>query len=363
MTMGIPLLEGLVIQMNNLLKKPARLAGLMFLGSVLASAQGLAQPGAVNYVEGQVRLDGETITNKQIGSAVVNAGHVLQTGNGKAEMLLTPGVFVRLNDRTAVRMVTPSLSNTRIELLSGQVMVEAAQVEKENHIVVAANGADTRLWRHGIYEFSTNPAWLRVYDGKAEVALSGHSRNAYKGDEIALVDNPKLKTSGFNLKNTESSDDLYAWSKLRADYMAQANMSAAETYYAGGPGWYGAGWYWDPYFASYAWLPGDGFFWDPFGFGFFSPGYWGAWAPYWGYGYLGHGYGWRVPGRAIAGRPGGAITRGSAAASTIRSGGFGGARGGFGAARALGGGMRGGFGGGMRGGFGGGMRGGFGGRR
>jgi len=337
----------------------------MFLGSFLASAQGLPEPGAVNYVEGQVRLDGRTITNKQIGSVTVGAGHVLQTDNGKAEMLLTPGVFVRLGDHSAVKMVTPSLSNTHIQLMSGRAMVEAAQVEKENHIVVTANGADTRLWRHGIYEFSANPAWVRVYDGKAEVALAGHSRNAYKGDAIALTGNPKLKTSGFSLKNAENSDDLYAWSKLRADYMAQANMSAAQTYYAGGPGWYGEGWYWDPYFASYAWLPGDGFFWDPFGFGFFSPGYWGAWAPYWGYGYLGHG--WHVPGHGIAGRPGGAITRGSAAGTAIR-GGF--ARGGSFGGRAFGGGvhggfggMHGGFGGGMHGGFGGGMHGGFGGRR
>ncbi len=324
--------------MFTLLKTPARVAGFLFFGAALAAAQGgMGQPGTVNYVEGQAKLDGQAITNKQIGSAVVGAGHVLQTGQGKAEMLLTPGVVVRLADHSAVQMVSPSLTDTHIRLISGSAMIEAAQVEKENHIAVTVDGSDTRIVRHGIYEFSANPAWVRVYDGKAEAEMNGHSRNIYKGDEVALVaGNAKLKTGDFNLKQTESSDNLYAWSKLRADYMAQANMSAAEQYYAGGPGWYGAGWYWDPYMDSYAWLLADGFMWDPFGYGYFSPGYWAAYAPYWGYGLHGYGRGYGYGyGRGVIGRPGVAITRNSQAGAAMRGGyaapAVGGYRGSFGA--------------------------------
>jgi len=360
--------------MIRLINSPARAAGLIFMASALALAQseparqpegGYAQPGTVNYVEGQVTLDGQSIARNQVGSTVAEPGHVLQTANGKAEMLLTPGVFVRLGDHSAVKMISASLSDTRIELTAGRVMVETAEVEKENHIVVTDAGTDTRLVKHGIYEFSVNPAWGRVYDGKAEVQWDGRSNNMYKGEQIAFnSNNPKLKTRGFSVKQTEASDNLYAWSKLRADYSAQANMSAAEMYYAGGPGWYGTGWYWDPYFDSYAWLLADGFLWDPFGFGYFSPGYWGVYAPYFGYGRFGYGYGYALGrpgyGRGSAGLPGGAIARGSARAAVIGGGGIG-ARGGFGGAGA----MRGGFGGAaaMRGGFGGGMHGGFGGRR
>jgi hypothetical protein len=339
----------LVIQMFDLLKNPARVAGIMFAGCVMAAAQvNFAQPGTVNYVEGQVRLDGKALTNKQVGSAVAGAGHVLSTGNGKAEMLLTPGVFVRLEDHSAVKMVTPSLSNTHIQVVAGRAMVEAAQVEKENHIAVTLGDTNTRIVKRGIYEFSASPAWTRTFDGKAEVERAGRSSNVYKGDEVALdPQNAKLKTQDFSVKQAESQDDLYTWSKLRADYVAQANMSAAERYYAGGPGWYGAGWYWDPYFDSYTWLLADRFLWDPFGFGYFSPGYWGVYAPYGVYGY-GHGFG--------HGFPHGAITRGSAVGAAISSGGVSPARGAFSGARSFGG-----FGG-MHGGFGG-MHGGFGGRR
>jgi hypothetical protein len=34
---------------------------------------------------------------------------------------------------------------------------------------------------------------------------------------------------------------------------------------------YGPNWYWDPYFASYSFLPYGGFLYSPFGFGFYSP--------------------------------------------------------------------------------------------
>jgi len=360
--------------MDSLLKRPARIAGTVCLASLLLAGQAVAgqaaavnipqmrfaQPGTVNYVEGQAKLDGQAIDQKSVGSAVVGQGQALQTSNGKVEMLLTPGVFLRLGPNSTVKMVSPSLSDTRVQLMQGQAMMEVANFQKENHIQVALGAADTTIKGRGIYEFTTAPALARVYDGKAEVEMDEHARNLEKGDQIALDPaNAKLKTQDFDLKKTEASDDLYAWSKLRADYTAQANMSAAETYAGYGaytPGWYGTGWYWDPYFGQYAFLMADGFLWDPFGFGFFSPGYWYAYAPYMGFGYYGHGYWGRgYYGHGFAGRPGGAITRTSAPGMAIGSG-FHATAGGFHSAPAFGGGFHG-------GGFGGFHGGGFGGRR
>lgn len=370
--------------MLNLLKKPVQVAGIMFATGILAAAQGgIAQPGTVNYVEGQVSLDGQSITTQKIGSTLVSPGHVLATNDGKAEMLLTPGVFLRLAPHSAVQMVSPSLSDTRVELVRGQTMMEVADFEKENHIEVMVGGTGVTVESRGIYEFSGNPPWARTFDGKAEVEQGGRSKEIFKGDQVVLgASNPKLKTQDFNVKRTESADDLYAWSKLRADYTAQANMSAAATYENYGPGWYGAGWYWDPAFDEYAFLLGDGFMWDPFGYGFFSPGYWGLYAPYFGYGGYGYargGYGFGHGGYGYGHgvRPGfgGAIARNSAAGAALGSGTRGGsgfgrvAGGGFsrggGAVRMGGGGfsrMGEGFGGMHGGGFGGGMHGG-GGRR
>jgi len=331
---------------------------MIFATSLLAAAQGrFAQPGTVNYVEGQVNLDGQSITLQKIGSTLVGPGQVLRTADGKAEMLLTPGVFVRLGAHSAVKMISPSLSDTRVELVEGQTMLEVAAIEKENHIEVAVGGARATIERRGIYEFSANPPMARVFDGKAVVRMDDRSNSVYKGEEVALAAaNPKLKTRGFNVKQAQLADDLYAWSKLRADYTAQANMSAAAAAYRGsGPGWYGAGWYWDPYFDQYAFLLADGFLWDPFGFGFFSPWYWGAYAPYLGYGGYGYGHGGFWHGTRPVPGTGGAITRGSAAGAALGAG-SGGMRGGFAAVPGGFGRMGGGFGGMHGGGFGGGGR-------
>ncbi len=84
-----------------------------------------------------------------------------------------------------------------------------------------------------------------------------------------------LKSQGFN-KNAVEAEDLYRWSKLRGEYVAEANIDAAQTVMVNG-GWYGPGWYWDPYWSFYSYLPGYGMLWSPWGWGLYSPGWvWSA---------------------------------------------------------------------------------------
>ena len=37
------------------------------------------------------------------------------------------------------------------------------------------------------------------------------------------------------------------------------------------PGWSGAGWYWDPWFGAWTFIPDDGILYSQFGWGFYSP--------------------------------------------------------------------------------------------
>lgn len=336
--------------MRNLLKTSGRLAGTLFAAALLLSAQGqtkIARPGTVNYVEGIVSINGQSLGAKQMGNTELAPGQVLETQDGKAEMLLTPGVFLRLNDHSAVKMISPSLTDTRVELLRGTAMMEAAQVEKENHLDVMDHGANTVIQKHGIYAFRADQPMVAVFEGEAQVQQNDRTAKLKKGKEVALgADNPDLKVQKFDVKKTEDTDPLYAWSKLRSEYVAEANMSLAQTVVVGGgPGWwYGTGWYWNPYFDSWAFMPGAGYLYSPFGWGFYSPAYWGAYyAPYYRFG--------RYP--ILPGRVG-AFNRGSAfrTAPAFRSSGafrsapaFRSASPGFRPAPAVGGGS---FGGGMR---------------
>jgi len=72
---------------------------------------------------------------------------------------------------------------------------------------------------------------------------------------------------------------------MRSQYLANASAQVAENYVGGGPGWAGTGWYWDPAFSMYGFIPADGWFYGPFGYPFFSPYWAGYYWPAIGFGY------------------------------------------------------------------------------
>ncbi len=249
---------------------------------VSAKAANAAAPGAVNYIEGQVSLNGNELTSKSIGSAEVGRNQVIETGQGKAEILLTPGVLLRLGDHSAVRMVSPELIDTQVELTKGRALVEVTQLFKNNRIMVQDNGSATTLEKDGIYGFNADQPRVRVFDGKAKVVSDDTSVELKKGKELNL--NGPLKAEKFDRKAVEKVDPLYQWSNLRSEYLAEASANAAQVVVMN-RGWYGPGWYWDPYGSMYSFLPGAGVLYSPFGYGYYSP----FGSPY-GYGY-GYGYG------------------------------------------------------------------------
>ncbi|MDE3198397.1 MAG: FecR domain-containing protein [Acidobacteriota bacterium] len=236
-----------------------------------------AVPGTVNYVEGQVSLDGRALTAAQNGSAALAANQMLSVADGKAEVLLSPGSFLRVGSNSEVRMIAPELSDPRVEVVRGEAMLEVDYKPKMARLGVMERGANIEVLKEGLYRFDADEAAIQVIDGKAAVTDNGQTKDVGKGKQVTLSGGP-LKTVSFNRK---AEDDLYRWSDVRASYLAQANEASAQTIYMdGGWGWgWGPGWFWNPYFDTFAWLPGDGFFWSPFGYPFFSPGY-VSYAPY-----------------------------------------------------------------------------------
>ncbi len=251
-----------------------------------------AVPGTLNYVEGQTSISKEVLNSKSIGSAEVQPGQSLDTGNGKAEVLLTPGVFLRVGDNSSVKMISPSLTNTEVGVNQGEAMIEVAEIHPENYIRVTEDGATAQLLKTGLYDFDQKQQELRVFDGKALVEDGGAQVKVKGGHELSLASGAPLKANKFD-KDAYQENDLYRWSDLRSEYLAEANVDAARIYEINGwgpwgAGWWGAGWYWDPWFSAYTFIPGDGFLYGPFGCVFYSP-WWVYRAPLYWYGF-GHGY-------------------------------------------------------------------------
>jgi len=230
-----------------------------------------ARPGTINYIEGQATLNGQPIAANS--RAELAQGQTIATANGKAEVLLTPGVFVRLGENSSLTMVSPDLTKTEVQLNSGRAEVEVDQIYKQNDLLVDEGPSQTKLLDHGLYAFDANTPTLRVFDGKAAVSPSKDATKwvTVKGGHQLALDGTAAKTTDFDRKEVATNDPLYNWGKLRSEYLGQSNVNLAEQY-AGAPGFY-PGWLWDPALYSYTWLPGNGLFWNPYGFGFYSPYY------------------------------------------------------------------------------------------
>jgi hypothetical protein len=291
------------MNMKNIMSKGWQTALILIATATVAAGVttngSVPEPGALNYVEGQVSLDGQSLSPKSVHGESLEPNQVLETGSGNAEVLLTPGVFLRVGNNTEVRMISPDLADTRVQLVNGKAMLEVAELFKQNNLGVVVNGATTQIEKQGLYAFNASQPSAAVLDGEARVFVQDQSIKLKKGHEINLSGTQSLKAYKVD-KAALNNDSLYRWSELRSEYEAAANVDAARTVIVNG-GWYGAGWYWDPFWSMYSFLPGNGILYSPFGWGFYSPG-WVAYAPY----YFG-----RYP--VIAGRTGYARAGGTVA--------------------------------------------------
>jgi len=281
------------------------LLGLGIAGAPAFADQALrqpARPGTVNYIEGTAALDGQPFISKDVGNAILEQGQELTTGAGKAEILLTPGVFLRLDSNSAVKMLKPDLTLTQVELDKGRAGVEVDEIHDQNDLQVIDAGVTTRLDKNGYYEFDADKPMAMVFKGMAKSEVADGKWREIKGHHELLLnggDNgqplAKEKPADFDIN---SADDLYNWSSLRSEYLAEANNEIAGQY---GSEPFVPGWYWDPYGWDYTFI-GAGPFYSPFGWGFYPFG-WGGWdgAPLYGhrfgYRYGGYGHAGTVAGR------------------------------------------------------------------
>lgn len=262
-----------------------------------------AKSGLVHYIEGQVLLDDKAVEVKYSQFPEVRQNQVLKTIEGRAEVLLTPGVTLRLAENSSFRMVSNSLSDTRVEALSGSVMIEHGEMAKDNQVSLMYKDRSITFVKSGLYRLDAQTGDFRVYQGEAKIAVAGQTMTAKEAREVQL--NAAVLTA---MKfDTKDDDEFYRWASRRASYIAMANVSSAKalhdsgymsSYGGGYGGGYGAGygagmWDWNPYFGMFTYVPFGGMYYSPFGYGYFTPylvgGFYNNYYGGYGYGYGGYG--------------------------------------------------------------------------
>jgi len=269
-------------------------------GGATAFAQSVisARSGMIHFVEGQVYLGDQPVETKFGNFPEVKENGLLRTEDGRAEVLLTPGVFLRLGENSSFRMVTNRLIDTRLELLSGTAIIEAEDIGKDNSVTMVYKDATVHFAKKGLYRLDADPGELRVFEGLAEVTAADNTAEVKDAHLIAL------NTLAISKFDKNATDALDRWSARRGEYVAMANVGAANSVrtslFSGGGGLYGsgfgtygtggglygnscgsmyggggmfnAGWYFNPYFGMYSFVPCmDGAMYSPYGYRFWNP--------------------------------------------------------------------------------------------
>jgi len=244
----------------------ALLAGVFAAGVGYAQQAISAQSGMVHYIEGSVYANGKQVESRFGQFPALRAGEELRTEDGKAELLLTPGAFLRVAEHSSVRMLSNRLSDTRVEVLSGSVMVECDELLKDNALAFVFRGDTIRLEKHGLYRLDTEPAQFRVYDGVAVIQSDAGQLTVKRGKEASL--DGVLLAANFN---SSRQDDFYLWSRQRSGSLAYASISAAQSLLDNRTTWSSGGWLWSPLLDEFTFVPRRGICYSPFGWQFWSP--------------------------------------------------------------------------------------------
>lgn len=322
--------------------------GVSSLGMNSALAQSVisSHSGVVQYVEGRAFLADKLIDPKFGQFPDIKENQEFRTEEGRAEILLTPGVFLRIGENSSIRMLSNRLLDTRVEVLSGSAMIEATEIPKDNAVSLIYKKDSIRLAKQGLYRLDTEPAGFEVFEGEALIADGSGQLVLHSGKRTNL--NGVLMAESFDRK-IDDQDALYRWSDRRASYVAQANVTSANAagnsyggygsgygfnglagfspfdygYGLGGyaysyPGFLG-GWAYNPVFGMYTYLPYSGFGYSPYGYTYYSP-VTVSYAPTYGTGYTYGSGGSRVGRLSSGGRLEAVAThRGAEAASGFTS--------------------------------------------
>lgn len=244
-----------------------------------------AKAGTVNFVEGVVTTcrakDADNRRPVTVGGRL-KAGDRLRTGaDGRAELLLNPGSYLRLDRETEIVLTNPNLDALTIEVVRGGALFEVTGTDGTELFmrVLTPNGA-INVARNGLYRVTVpteGAPTVAVVKGRIAVEQAG-KLTPVKDKHLVTLDAATMTTAKLDKK---AQDDFDAWSRNRAKTLRDANGRLKDRdVLAAFNGWrqngaYGFGyapffglWLFDARLGGYTFFPFYSFWNSPYGFGY-----------------------------------------------------------------------------------------------
>ena len=225
-----------------------------------------AKAGGVNIVEGNAFFKrGKSDWDALIAGDELRPGDSVRTeADGRVEILLSPGSFLRLAENSEFVFSSTSIYNLKLKIVRGSAIVEASAVDSS--LEVTAGDSRFSIMQNGIYRFNVDA------DGKAQ-ALVRKGRLLLAGEIVkdgkkAVVANGASPLITAFDKKAEDSFDI--WSKTRAETVIAANRKLSDRTMKRS---LSAGvasnlWLYDPFFGGFTFLPYGSGYNSPYGYGY-----------------------------------------------------------------------------------------------
>lgn len=182
-----------------------------------------AKAGGINFVSGQVTTVRKTTAAAVPASTLdtLDSGDKIQTGpDGRAEILLNPGSYLRLGENSSIEFVDTSLDSLRLMLRSGVALIEVAGDDDEvAPVELTFAGSSVRFDKKGVYRVQyREPEIVTVRIQKGGVKIG--DEKVGDGKEIVFDRGKQVATAKFDKKE---QDDFSQWNVDRAKTVAEAN--------------------------------------------------------------------------------------------------------------------------------------------
>src|SRR4029450_9957090 len=185
-----------------------------------------AKAGGVNVVTGRASMlphgngEWQQLTIKED----LEAGDLVKTGvDGRVEMLLNPGSYLRVGENTEFQLADNSVENLEVRLLKGTAIVEVTGAgDEELFIGITTPHTRISIVRRGLYRVSVVPGdTTELIVRKGRVMLEDSHTKVKGGNKVVFSSN------SFSVAKLEKADkdrdSLEMWSKDRAQTLAKAN--------------------------------------------------------------------------------------------------------------------------------------------
>ena len=187
-----------------------------------------AKAGGINAITGQadVHPKGESEWQQLSITDDLDSGDRVRTAiDGRVEILLNPGSYLRVGGDSEVELLNNTLANLEVRLLRGTAIVEATGADGlELNINISTPHTKLAIVRQGLYRLNVIPNdATELIVRKGRVILNDDSHTKVKGGNKVVFSATNVSVAKLTKEEKKTQEDVENWSKQRAETLAKAN--------------------------------------------------------------------------------------------------------------------------------------------